>query len=214
VNGIETNAAFSLLNHPGIAQKLRFEMAHTMIVVELFHPVFDELCDICVYVRENGLNDLHDLKDKTGSQFLKNMLHIACDGAFRQNLPAPLSLLSYWVLPTLLSGAVRGKAFIESILYYEGLLMAVSGNVTPGMIRFRLMGLLGIQLSLDECMRDPGDGVFSRSDTVEKADEPETLADNAGPIGAGHIELDYLRPQGMICIGSDTSGEHCSPLHY
>jgi hypothetical protein len=145
---------FSLLNHQGIAQKLRFEMAHTMVVVDVFNPVFTALQEICIYTQQNGLGTLHECKHKTDSRFLQNMLYIVSNPAVLQNGQSPFSHLSYWMLPTLLSGAMRGKAFIENMMYYEGLLMAASGQCTPAMIRFRLMGLLGIQLSLEECMKE------------------------------------------------------------
>ena len=150
---INAKTNFSLFNHPGIVQKLRFEMANLVVVAEMFQSVFDSLGELCLLVREQGASALYGYSEKTESRFLKNMLYIMSDKWPENAEHSPLARMAYWVMPTLLGGAMRGKEFLECLICYEGLLMASAGY-RPGMVRFRLMGLLGIQLSIEDCLNE------------------------------------------------------------
>ena len=149
---INANTNFSLFYHNAFTQKLRFEMANMMIVADHYASVFDTLQSVSQLFAENGFAGLSAAKNMTNSQFMKNLLTIMSDDWPENAEHTPFARAMYWVLPTLLSGASRDRNFIENTLYYEGLLMIACGNYPYNMVQFRLLGLLGIQLSLEECL--------------------------------------------------------------
>jgi hypothetical protein len=149
---VNSNTNFSLFNHTAFVQKLRYEMANMMIVADHYKPVFDTLQSMSKAYALSGFAGLITARHSTNSQFMRNLLTLMSDTWPENAEHTPFARALYWVLPTLLSGASRDKAFIENTLYYEGLMMIACGNYTYGMVEFRLMGLLGIQLSLEECI--------------------------------------------------------------
>ncbi|MCL2545831.1 MAG: hypothetical protein FWE06_01375 [Oscillospiraceae bacterium] len=149
---INANTNFSLFYHNAFTQKLRFEMANMMIVADHYTAVFDTLQSVAQLFSESGFAGLPTAKSMTNSQFMKNLLTLMGDSWPENAEHTPFARAMYWVLPTLLSGASRDRTFIENTLYYEGLLMIACGNYTYNMVQFRLLGLLGIQLSLEECL--------------------------------------------------------------
>ncbi len=149
---MNANTNFSLFYHAAYVQKLRYEMANMMIVADHYKPAFEVLKQIADAIQTDNMNVLLDVEQSTTSQFLKNLITLLSDKWPDNSEHPPFARMSYWIMPTLLSGASRGRDFIENTIYYEGLLMAACGRYTFPMIQFRLMGLLGIQLSVDDCL--------------------------------------------------------------
>ena len=149
---MNANTNFSLFYHTSFVQKLRYEMANMMMVAEQYRTAFETLRTIADAVQKDDMTTLAKVEQTTGSQFLKNLITLLTDRWPENKEHSPYARMAYWILPTLLSGASRGKDFIENTIYYEGLLMATCGHYTYPMIQFRLMGLLGIQLSLNDCL--------------------------------------------------------------
>ena len=130
---------YSIYEDVFLVEKLQKELKkiEQQLCVE---DILDRINIICTYCRSNGYKALMELYEETDNNLLKDMFFLLSKVDNRDEICYVIYLLK----PRLYSYKLEGQEYVESVIYFEALLMILEGEV-PELVRLRTINMLAIE---------------------------------------------------------------------
>lgn len=128
----------SIYNDVFLVEKLQNElkMAEQQLCIE---KIMDRINQICICCRNNGYKSLVGLYEEIDNNLLKDMIYLLS----KVDNKDEISYVIYLLKPRLYNYKFAGQEYVESIIYYEALLMILEGEM-PEVVRLRTVSILAI----------------------------------------------------------------------
>lgn len=101
--------------------------------------IWENICVISTRCRNYGYKSLKELYEKIDNRFLKDMIYLLSKADNQDEI----MYLIHLVTPRFYSFKFYGQEFVESVIYFEALLMILEGEVIE-LVRVRIASILAL----------------------------------------------------------------------
>ena len=101
--------------------------------------IWGNICEISTRCRNYGYKSLIELYEKIDNRFLKDMIYLLSKADNQDEI----MYLIHLVTPRFYSFKFYGQEFVESVIYFEALLMILEGEVIE-LVRVRIASILAL----------------------------------------------------------------------